>query len=273
MELGAQPEIEVQPKTHFTGKILKTSLAGALVDIGTSTPAFLHVSQMVAAADGMPIKNVGELVKVGQEVDVWVKRVKEDRIELSMFKPLELDWKDIAKDMIVKGKVVRLEKFGAFIEIGAERPGLIHISELAHGYVRQPGDVVKEGDEIEAQVIDVNKKKKQIKLSLKAMQSIPEPAEVMEPPVFEKEDRRRDNRRKKGKGSRRGDEGYEGSLEDLKADKSEPEPTAMEILLKAAMEKAKDKKDISAEKAKRVKKVSQVQEDILSRTLENKVKM
>ena len=54
-----------------------------------------------------------------------------------MFKPLDLEWRDMKKGMTVKGTVVRLEKFGAFVEIGAERPGLVHISEMAHGYVKQ----------------------------------------------------------------------------------------------------------------------------------------
>ena len=75
--------------------------------------------------------------------------------------------------MVVKGSVVRLEKFGAFIEIGAERPGLAHISELTHDYVRSPEDAVKVGEEVEAKVIDFNRRKKQIKLSLKAMQEPP----------------------------------------------------------------------------------------------------
>ena len=69
--------------------------------------------------------------------------------------------------MTVKGKVVRLETFGVFVEIGAERPGLIHISELSHAYVRTPGEVVREGDEVEAKVLEVNRRK-QIKLSIKA---------------------------------------------------------------------------------------------------------
>src|SRR5659263_591143 len=98
-----------------------------------------------------------------------------------MVKPLDLEWRDIKKGMTIKGKVVRLEKFGAFVEIGAERPGLVHISEMAHGYVKQPGDVVKEGDEIEAKVIEVNRRKKQIKLSMKALRPEPEVVVVEKP--------------------------------------------------------------------------------------------
>lgn len=169
---------ELKPKKKFVGKVLRTSLAGAVVDIGVGKPAVIHVSQLVTAA-GQTIKSVNDVLQVGQEIEVWVRKIKEDRIELTMIKPLDLDWHEIKKDMVVKGNVVRVETFGAFLEIGAERPGLIHISELAHGYVRTPGDVVKEGDELEAQVIDVNKKKKQIKLSLKALQPEPVKEEVV----------------------------------------------------------------------------------------------
>ncbi len=176
-------ENDVRPKMHFTGTVVKTGLAGAIIDVGIGRPAVIHISQIVPEAQEQPIKRVEDVLKVGQQVDVWVKRVKDDRVELTMIKPLDLEWRDIKKGMTVKGQVVRLEKFGAFVEIGAERPGLIHISEMAHGYVRQPADVVKEGDEVEAQVIDVNRKKKQIKLSIKALQ--PEPVKEEElPRVF-----------------------------------------------------------------------------------------
>ncbi len=168
METSVNQSSEIKLKTHFSGKVVKTSLAGALVDIGTGTPAYLHVSQVVAEQPDQPIKMVGDILKVGHEVEVWVKKVRDGRVELTMQKPLDLDWKDLKADMVVKGKVVRLEKFGVFVEIGAERPGLIHISELAHGYVKTTADVVKEGDEVEAMILDVNKKKKQIKLSLKS---------------------------------------------------------------------------------------------------------
>lgn len=260
---------ELKPKTHYTGKVLKTSLAGAVIDIGVGKPAFIHVSQLVAP-DGQTIKSVKDVLQEGQDIEVWVRKVKEDRIELTMFKPLGLDWHDIKKDMVVKGTVVRVETFGAFVEIGAERPGLIHISELAHGYVRTPGDVVKEGDELEAQVIDVNKKKKQIKLSLKALQ--PEPVkEEAEHPAPEKG---KDKRRKKDSKRKKGEEGYM-SAEEIAAlsgesASQEAEPTAMEIAIREAMEKAKARKP--EPKAKKVKAASlhADKEDLLARTLEKK---
>lgn len=266
--VSASTSQELKPKTKFAGKVLKTSLAGAVIDIGVGKPAVIHVSQLVSPT-GQAIKSVKEVLQEGQEVEVWVRKVKEDRIELTMIKPLDLDWHEIKKDMVVKGNVVRVETFGAFLEIGAERPGLIHISELAHGYVRTPGDVVKEGDELEAQVIDVNKKKKQIKLSLKALQPEPVKEEVDQAP-----EKSKDKRRKKDTKRKKSDEGYMSAEEiaALSGDSAskEAEPTFMEIAIREAMEKAKSRK--AEPKAKKVKAsgLQAEQEDLLARTLEKK---
>jgi predicted RNA-binding protein with RPS1 domain len=265
---------EVKLKTHYVGKVVKTSLAGALVDIGAGTPAYLHVSQIVSPDPTQPIKRVEDFLQIGQDVEVWVKRIREGRVELTMVKPLDLDWKDIKVEMVVKGKVVKLEKFGAFVEIGAERPGLIHISELAHGYVRTPADIVKEGDEVEAQVLDVNRKKKQIKLSLKALQEAPVKDEAPVQLPDRTESKNADTRRRKpGKNTRRrGEDRFEGSYSDYTESPSEPEPTTMEILLREAMEKANVKKQAASDKPKSKKKISQEHEEIFNRTLESKPK-
>ena len=271
---------EIKVKQHFTGTVVKTGLAGAIIDIGAGRPAVIHISQIVPETPDQPIKRVEDVLKVGQQVDAWVKRTKDERIELTMIKPLDLEWRDIKKGMTVKGHVVRLEKFGAFVEIGAERPGLIHISEMAHGYVRQPSDVVKEGDEVEAEVIDVNRKKKQIKLSMKALQ--PEPVKEEELPRVYTEPARRERdkdkekekaaRRRKAKAPRARSENESSNVDELLATINEPEteaePTAMEIALREAMERAKARKQ--EDKARRGKSVSQEQEDILNRTLEGK---
>ncbi len=275
MDSSVNQSNEIKTKTHYTGKVIKTSLAGALVDIGLESPAYLHVSQIVASDPSQPIKRVEDILKEGQEVEVWVKRIREGRVELTMMKPLDLDWKDIKPEMVVKGKVVKLEKFGAFVEIGAERPGLIHISEMAHGYVKAPGDVVKEGDEVDAQVLEVNRKKKQIKLSLKALQEAPAKEDMpSSQPMERSEGKGGDTRRRKtgGKNFRRRDDAGEGSYRDYMETPSEPEPTTMEILLKEAMEKAKGKKNSQGDRQKSKKKYQQDYEEIFARTLEQKQK-
>ncbi len=263
---------EIKPKMHFTGTVIKTTLAGAIIDIGLEKHSVLHISQLPAQEEGQPVKRVEDVLKVGDSVEVWVRKVKDERIELTMIKPLDLEWREIKKGMVVKGTVTRLEKFGAFVEIGAERPGLIHISELAHGYVHTPSEVVKEGDAVEAQVLEVNRRKRQIRLSLKALQ--PEPEKVEEPAQSsERPQQQHDRPQRRRKGSRR-EEG--GDARDLAAvmdegKSAEPDPTAMEIALREAMEKAKEKSKHQTDRNKK-KAISKEQDDILSRTLENKVR-
>src|SRR5687768_13649550 len=246
-------ETTLAPKTKLSGKVLKTTLAGALVDVGQNVPGVIHISQLSEGS----INKVEDIVKEGQTVEVWVKRVKKDRIELTMIKPLGLEWKEIEPDMVVKGKVDRLEQYGAFADIGAERPGMVHVSELAHGYVKTPNEIVKEGDEVEAKVLDVNRKKKQIKLSMKALEPV-----IEEFKPVQKED-------KKSRG-KRGPKKEKEAVETVQQEEpKEPELTGMQVAWQEALDKA------NAEKSFKVKRVktnrSQEQEDILNRTLEKRL--
>ena len=153
---------ELKRKMHFTGTVIKTSLAGVLVDIGAEVPGVVHISRLQEEH----VNKVEDVVQVGQTVDVWVRKVnpRKKLIELTMIEPIPLEWRDIKKDMVVKGKVVRLEKFGAFVDIGAEKPGLVHVSEITHGYIKDPSDILKLDEEVEAKVLDVDRKRKKIKL-------------------------------------------------------------------------------------------------------------
>ncbi len=123
------------------------------------------------------MNNVRDVLSEGQEITVWVRSVDpaRSRIDLTMHKPPSLDWEDIQEGQVLSGKVVRIEKFGVFVDIGAERPGLVHISELADGYVNTPSDVVQRGDVVEVKVIGVNRRKNQIDLSMKALATPTQP--------------------------------------------------------------------------------------------------
>ena len=241
----------LEPKAKLSGKILKTTLAGALVEVGQSIPGVIHISQL--SKD--PVNKVEDVVKEGQTVDVWVRRVKKDRIELTMIEPLGLDWKEIEPDMVVKGKVVRLEPYGAFVDIGAERPGMVHVSELAHGYVKTPSEIVKEGDEVEAKVLDVNRKKKQIKLSMKAL----------EPEIEEFKPAKKETKKSNKRGPKK--ESVDAPVQE--EEEREPELTAMQIAWQEALHKA------NAEKSYKVKRqksnLSQEQEDLLDRTMKKRL--
>ncbi|HSL28143.1 MAG TPA: S1 RNA-binding domain-containing protein [Anaerolineales bacterium] len=239
-----------EPKTKLSGKILKTTLAGALVDVGQDIPGVIHISQLSKE----PVNKVEDVIKEGQNVDVWVRRVKKDRIELTMIEPLALEWKEIEPEMVVKGKVVRLESYGAFVDIGAERPGMVHVSELAHGYVKTPNEIVKEGDEVEAKVLDVNRKKKQIKLSMKAL----------EPEVEEFKPAKKENKKAGKRGPKKEVDEVPAQEEDR-----EPEMTAMQIAWQQALDKANADRSYKMKRAK--PGLSREQEDILDRTMKKRL--
>jgi predicted RNA-binding protein with RPS1 domain len=149
---------------------------------------------------------------------------------------------------------------------------------MAHGYVRTPSEVVNEGDEVEAQVLEVNRRKKQIKLSLKALQEVPVKEEAPAPNysqynMDQQPSAPREKPANKRKRRTRNDDNS-GDFSELAISSSSEgqevaDPTFMEIALREAMEKAKVKKQ---QKEKHSKSLSREQEDILSRTLENKVR-
>ena len=274
-------------KEQIKGKVVKVGAPGALVDIGKDKPAVLHISEILRPEGKENCNNTAELLNEGDEIDVYVKRVKDGLVQLTMVKPLALEWREIKKDMVVKGTVTKLEKFGAFVEIGAERPGLVHISEMAHSYVRQPSDILKEGDEVQAQVLEVNKRKKQIKLSMKALQPEPEAnaeetengeakqtaprpmsarAQQLKEGKFSSEPR--ENRQPKRNAKKREELNENVNFIFTDENSTEEEPTAMEIAWRFAMEKAKSRKGSDDKKKK---SVSTEQDDILARTLNNKV--
>lgn len=249
---------EIKRKMLFEGTVVKITLAGAIVDIGQGVPGVVHISRLSTE----PVKRVEDVVQVGQKVEVWVFAVfpKKNRIDLTMIKPLDLEWNEIKPEMVLNGKVTRLEKFGVFVDIGAERPGLVHISEMTHDYIRTPGDMVKEGDEVEVKVLEVDKKKRQIRLSMKALMDKPEDVvkEVLSrPPARQHKEREKEREREKEV--------------EVQEEVEAPVPTAMEMALRQAMEKKNiTKADISSRKRRKASASNKELDNILSRTLKTR---
>ena len=222
---------ELKPGQKLEGRVSKVELFGAFVDIGAEQQGLVHISRLRRGK----VNRVEDEVHEGDQVEVWVEKVDPaaGRLELTMIKPVSLQWRDIKPGVALKGQIVRIEKFGAFVDIGAARPGLVHVSEMRDEYVADPNQLVSVGDEVDVSVIDVDTKKKQIRLSMKP-QSLEVPLDEDEP--------------------------------------EEALPTAMEVALRQAMEGKEapqlgSELDVSRKRAKQRKEM----EDILSRTLKRKV--
>lgn len=156
------------------GTVTSLTTYGAFIDLG-GIEGLLHVSEISHTR----VNDPKEVLSVGQPVEVQVTKIekgkdgKGERISLSR-RSLERDpWQDAVsrfpEGTKVQGKVVRLETFGAFVELAPGLDGLVHISQLGAGRrVTHPREVVKPGQEVEVTVIGVDKPKRRISLSMAA---------------------------------------------------------------------------------------------------------
>jgi small subunit ribosomal protein S1 len=233
---------------HFNGTVKNITDFGAFIDIGLPQDGLAHISELAK----QKVEKVGDVVSVGDAVEVWVKKVdkKRGRISLTMIKPIAVKLKDIAEGDELSGTVTRLESYGAFVDIGSERDGLVHISQITHEYIKHPEDALKPGDAVQVKVLKVNPKKRQIDLSIKALLPLPVREEIVEEePVEERVI-------------------PEAAIAEEAAE-DELAPTAMAIALAAAMEnrrqsgKSGKTSDSPRDKRKRKKEI----DDIVSRTL------
>ena len=159
---------------RFEGHVTGIELFGAFVDIGAQRDGLVHISQISESR----INRVTDAVQVGDAVTVWVKGVDADagRVDLTMVEPPEHSIDELEPEQVLTGKVTKLAAFGAFVDIGVGRDGLVHISEMAEGHTNAPSEVVKVGDEVQVRVVRVNQQKNRIELSMRDLPS--EHAEV-----------------------------------------------------------------------------------------------
>lgn len=152
---------------QVTGKVTRVTDFGAFVDFKGPREGLIPAGQLSRQRINKP----SDVIAEGDEVAAWVVSVerKRERIGLSLLEPPALPWEQVKKGHTYKGKVTRLERFGAFVDIGAERDGLVHVSELAPGFVQNPSDFVQVGEEVEVRVLEVDRRKRQIQLSMKEL--------------------------------------------------------------------------------------------------------
>jgi len=158
---------------------------GAFVDLG-GIDGLVHISEL----SWSHVNHPSEVVAVGDKVEVQVLDVdlSRERISLGLKQTQDDPWKQLVKEFqvstIMEGKVTKIVPFGAFVEIGNNVEGLVHISEMARGHVEKPEDVVAVGDDIQVKVMDVDLERRRISLSIRAANEelgLPDPVGVQAP--------------------------------------------------------------------------------------------
>jgi len=161
-------EIEVGAKYHGTVKSLTSY--GAFVDIG-GVDGMVHVSEL----SWNRIKTPADVIKVGDEIDVYVISFDAEKRKISLgYKTAEMNpWNQFMTGYnvgdVVTAKIVKLMTFGAFAEILPGVDGLIHISQIADKRIGKPEDVLSEGQEVQVKITDVDAENKRISLSIRAL--------------------------------------------------------------------------------------------------------
>lgn len=163
-----------------TGKVARLTDFGAFIDLG-GVDGLLHVSDI----SWKRLKHPSEALQVGDEVEVKILRANREsnRISLGrkqlMDKPFDTFAKNNAVGDIVKGTVVNLLDFGAFVRVAEGVEGLVHVSQISHDRVEKPSDELNVGDEVEVKITEINEEDQKVGLSIKETK----PQEKKEKPV------------------------------------------------------------------------------------------
>ncbi|HIS65462.1 MAG TPA: 30S ribosomal protein S1, partial [Candidatus Avoscillospira avistercoris] len=161
---------EIAEGKTYHGTVKSLTSYGAFVDIG-GVDGMVHVSELSWSR----IKNPAEVVKVGDEIDVYVIGFDPEKKKISLgYKTAETNPWNLFLNQFQVGdvatvKIVKLMTFGAFAEIIPGVDGLIHISQIADRRIGKPEDVLSEGQEVEAKIIDIDEENKRISLSIRAL--------------------------------------------------------------------------------------------------------
>lgn len=162
------------------GKVVRMTDFGAFVDLG-GVDGLIHVSDI----SWQRIEKPSDILEIGQEVEPIVLKANRERNRISlglkqlMPKPFEVFKEKNKPGDVVKGTVVNLLDFGAFVRLDEGVEGLIHVSQIAHHHVEKPSDEFNIGQELEVKILEIDEERQRIALSTRALE---------EPPVAEKQE-------------------------------------------------------------------------------------
>jgi small subunit ribosomal protein S1 len=174
-----QPEPwESVPERYKTGDRVKGSVTrlvdfGAFVELEPGIEGLIHLSEMSWAKKA---RKPADVFKLGESVEAVILSVKLEERRISLgFKqlladPFEEAVQKFAAGSVIEGTVTSFTKFGAFVQIAEGVEGMVHISEItAEKRIQHPSDVLKVGQVVKAQVLEIDKERRQLKLSLKQL--------------------------------------------------------------------------------------------------------
>ncbi len=157
---------------------------GAFVELD-GVEGLLHVSEI----SWKRVKHPSEALTDNQEIEVKIMSIDSEsgRISLSMKQVAGHPWERVKSDFavgdIVKGSVISIVPFGAFVRIADGIEGLVHISQLSNDFTAKPADVVAVGQEVEVKILEIDFDKKRISLSIKEAQPVPEANQDIQEPA------------------------------------------------------------------------------------------
>ena len=167
---------KLQVNDRIDGTVKNVTDFGAFIDLG-GVDGLLHISEMSWGR----VENPKKVFQVGDKVEVMIKDIHDTKIALSLKFPETNPWANAAEDYavgtVITGKVARMTDFGAFVELAPGVDALLHVSQISRAHVDKPSDVLSVGQEITAQVVDLNEAEKKISLSMKALEQPEEASE------------------------------------------------------------------------------------------------
>ncbi|MGZ5321060.1 MAG: 30S ribosomal protein S1, partial [Solirubrobacterales bacterium] len=177
----------LEPGQVVEGKISNIVDFGAFVDL-EGIDGLIHISEL----SWSHVNHPSEVISIGDTVTVKVLDIDRDRqrISLGLKQTQEDPWQRVLNEYkegdVVEGKVTKIVAFGAFVQILPGVEGLVHISELAQHHVESPAEVVRPGDELKVQILEVDDTRRRLSLSVKRVegQELP-PRDMSDAPVID----------------------------------------------------------------------------------------
>ncbi len=213
-ERDAMAEERAKALEHLKSSDVKDGVVSGIVKFGLfvtfeGLEGLVHISEIAWGH----VKNPAEFAEMGDRVKVKVIGIDGDKLSLSIKQLTQDPWEEVAErypvGKKVTGSVVRFADYGAFLRLEKDINGLVHLSEIAHHKVTDPGEALTIGQKIDAQVINIDVDERRIGLSIKAL--LPIDRETLERMKREQEEEKEKEKAKAEKKDTEGADGTEGT--------------------------------------------------------------